>query len=297
MNAINEEAMIPHILSLADQSRWTKWDEVIELDLKWKEIMYGMSPILNSVQNTLPHPINLRRWKIDSQAQCGLCGWKNAGLPHILAGCRVALEQGRISYRHDSILKVIEVAIKRRAETVKIITPMKTGMEPVRFMEQGQKAKKKKKEKTGILDTASDWVVQVDLRKKQTHFSTHIITTTDRPDLVLYSDRAKVVVMIELTSPIEDNLEKWRVLKSTKYEKLAENIREGGLWKPTVLTIEVGARGFAAKRTAGMWRRLGLAEKEGRKLTEKISRTAIRCSHYIWICRNTKEWAPPKSED
>ena len=125
----------------------------------------------------------------------------------------------------------------------------------------------------------------------------HIITTTDRPDLVLYSDRAKVVVMIELTSPIEDNLEKWRVLKSTKYEKLAENIREGGLWKPTVLTIEVGARGFVAKRTAGMWRRLGLAEKEGRKLTEKISRTAIRCSHYIWICRNTKEWATPKSED
>lgn len=197
----------------------------------------------------------------------------------------------------DSILKVIEVAIKRRAETVKIITPMKTGMEPVRFVEQGQKAKKKKKDKTGILDTATDWVVQVDLRKKQTHFPPHIITTTDRPDLVLYSDRAKVVVMIELTSPIEDNLEKWRVLKSTKYEKLAENIREGGLWKPTVLTIEVGARGFVAKRTAGMWRRLGLAEKEGRKLTEKISRTAIRCSHYIWICRNTKEWATPKSED
>ena len=56
----------------------------------------------------------------------------------------------------DSILKVIEVAIKRRAETEKIITPMKTGMEPVRFVEQGQKAKKKKKEKTGILDTASD---------------------------------------------------------------------------------------------------------------------------------------------
>ena len=39
---------------------------------------------------------------------------------------------------------------------MKIITPMKTGMEPVRFVEQGQKAKKKKKEKTGILDTASD---------------------------------------------------------------------------------------------------------------------------------------------
>ena len=72
---VNEE-MIPHILSLADQSKWSKWDEVIELDMKWKEIMYGMSSrmlsfILNSVQSTLPHPANLRRWKIIPEAVCG----------------------------------------------------------------------------------------------------------------------------------------------------------------------------------------------------------------------------------
>ena len=106
---MKEEDMIPPILSLAEQSKWTKWDEVINLDLKWKEIMYGMSPsmlsfILNSVQDTLPHPVNLRRWKIDTQASCKLCGWKNAGFTHILCGCKVALEQGRISYRNDSIL-------------------------------------------------------------------------------------------------------------------------------------------------------------------------------------------------
>ena len=148
----------------------------------------------------------------------------------------------------------------------------------------------------GVIDAATDWVILVDLRKQQTHFPPHIITTADRPDIVMYSDQAKVVVLIELTSPAEENLEKWREVKLTKYEKLAENIRGGGVWKVFVFTIEAGARGFVAKRAGYVWRRLGLTEKEGRTLSQKISRTAIRCSHFIWICRNTKEWRSPVSE-
>ena len=301
VTTMGEEEMIPHILSLAEQSKWTLWDNIIDLDMKWKEILYGMSPsmlsfILNSIQNTLPHPVNMRRWKIDSEAVCGLCGWKNAGLPHILAGCRIALEQGRISYRHDSILKVIEDSLKTKASTVKKICPLKTGLEPVSFIKKGQRTRKDREVKTGLLDTATDLVVQIDLRQKVSHFPPHITTTSDRPYLVLYSNITKVVIMIELTSPVEDNLEKWRVVKSTKYEKLAESIRDGGDWKAFVFTVEVGARGFVANKTAGVLRRLGLSEKDGRNLTKKISRTAIRSSHFIWICRNTKEWSSPVSE-
>ncbi|MCP4489606.1 MAG: hypothetical protein GY820_20160, partial [Gammaproteobacteria bacterium] len=206
VKTISEEDMIPHILSLAEQSKWTKWDKVIDLDLKWKEILYGMSPsmlsfILNSVQNTLPHPINLRRWKIEPQAICGLCNWKNAGIGHILCGCKFALQQGRISYRHDSILKVIEGSISRKAKAVEVVIPAAGGAEPISFVASGKKVRKKKKVKAGIIDSANDWIILMDLRQKQTHFPPHIITTTDRPDLVMYSDRAKVVVMLELTSP------------------------------------------------------------------------------------------------
>ena len=39
VTALSDEELIHHILSLADQSKWTKWDEVINLDLKWKEII------------------------------------------------------------------------------------------------------------------------------------------------------------------------------------------------------------------------------------------------------------------
>ena len=190
---------------------------------------------------------------------------------------------------------VIHEAIVSKVKSVDNIIPLTTGGQPVVFVESGQRIKKnKKKPRHGIIDTAKDWIVQIDLRRRQAQFPPHIITTAERPDLVLYSDSTKVFVMIELTSPAEDNLEKWREVKAAKYERLAENIREGGGWKVYVFTIEVGARGFVANRTAGVWRQLGLGEKEGRKLIDTVSRTAIRCSHFIWLCRNSLEWTAPK---
>ena len=102
--------------------------------------------------------------------------------------------------------------------------------------------------------------------------------------------------MIELTSPVEENMEKWREIKKTKYEKLAEHIREGGIWTPWVFTIEVGAIGYVARRTQGLWRKLGIGDKEGRQLSKKLSRTALRSSHFIWITRNTKDWGEPSME-
>ena len=61
-----------------------------------------------------------------------------------------------------------------------------------------------KKARRGIIVAATDWVLQVNLRTQQTHFPPHIITTADSPDIVMYSDQAKVVVLIELTSPAEE---------------------------------------------------------------------------------------------
>ena len=96
-----------------------------------------------------------------------------------------------------------------------------------------------------------------------------------------HPESTKCVIMIELTSPVEENMEKWREIKKTKYEKLAEQIREGGIWTPWVFTIEVGAIGYVARRTQGLWRKLGIGDKEGRQLSKKLSRSALRSSHFI----------------
>ena len=93
------------------------------------------------------------------------------------------------------------------------------------FVKSGKKAKNKKNLTEGIIDVATDWVSQINLRQQQTHCPPQIITTSDRPDIVLYSNSVKVVLIVELTSPAEENIKKWREIKTTKYVSIAENIR------------------------------------------------------------------------
>ena len=137
--------------------------------------MYSMSPsmlsfILNSIQDTLHTPANLRRWDSKKEQACALCGWKNVGIIHILCGCKVALEQGRVSYRHDSILSIIANRIKQKTDSFTTPTELNTGLEPVKFVEAGQKGKKRKKPKLGLLHTAKDWCIQVDYQAKPVQF-------------------------------------------------------------------------------------------------------------------------------
>ena len=269
-----------------------------------------LSFILNSIQDTLHTPANLRRWDSKKEQACALCGWKNVGIIHILCGCKVGLEltgdtrkifvsniktvdesysarvligckpirleQGRVSYRHDSILSIIANRIKQKTDSFTTPTELNTGLEPVKFVEAGQKGKKRKKPKLGLLHT--EWCIQVDYRGKPVQFPPHIITTLDRPDIMIYSNASKMVLLIELTSPAEENIEKWREYnyKQSKYEKLAEHIREGGIWKVKILTVEIWARGFVAKQTGHVWRTLGFTEADNRKLTNVVSRVAIR---------------------
>lgn len=68
-----------------------------------------LSFILRAGSDTLPHPLNLKRWKIQCDWKCQLC------LPitvHFLNGCPSALQQGRYAWRHDSVLLTILLGLK-----------------------------------------------------------------------------------------------------------------------------------------------------------------------------------------
>ena len=60
---------------------------------------------LNAVTDTLPHNVNLCKWKKLSSPQCQLCG-ETKSLAHILNSCQKALALGRYFTRHDGMLKV-----------------------------------------------------------------------------------------------------------------------------------------------------------------------------------------------
>ena len=57
-----------------------------------------------------------------------------------------------------------------------------------------------------ILLQASDWDFRFDLGSEPLQFPTEVAATTLRPDVVIYSRTKKIVIMLELTVPLEDPL-------------------------------------------------------------------------------------------
>ena len=297
---LSNEERIGKILSLSVQSSWTNWDELIQVDLKWNEMMYGMSPSLlsfwlNAVQNTLPDPTNLRRWGKQFQASCTLCKWKNCTLLHILCSCRVALEQGRISFRHDSVLGCIVKWIKSSLLDNKQRNYQTTeeSDKSIRFVKEGTKIPRKKPRKaSSYWNNFDDWKVLHDSRTKQYQIPPCIVSSSLRPDICLYSVKGKKVCFIELTSPAEENIQLWKIKKRQKYLDLVEEAKTNG-FSACCRTIEVGARGFVSKSSLNIFSLLGFSGKQKNDVRREMSRVAIRCSHFIWISRDNPTWCNP----
>ena len=87
----------------------------------------------------------------------------------------------------------------------------------------------------------NDWKVVADLSDGYM-FPGHIAVSALRPDIVIYSNTLKRVIIVELTCPCEENMESWHSTKLLKYSGLASVISCNG-WYCDLFTIEVGARG------------------------------------------------------
>ena len=58
------------------------------------------------INSTLPTQVNLHRWGLSSSSDCSFC-LVHESLLHVVSGCKVYLQQGRYTWRHDSILLFI----------------------------------------------------------------------------------------------------------------------------------------------------------------------------------------------
>ena len=112
-------------------------------------------------------------------------------------------------------------------------------------MKAGKSVPKSKVKPTGILHLASDWVIVSDLKNSYI-FPGHIALTSLRPDIVIFSNSLKRVILIELTCPCEENMESWHSIKLNKYSALVESILLNG-WCVDLFAIEVGARGYCSR--------------------------------------------------
>ena len=111
-------------MTLAQQGGWTKWRENVKpRDLKWKDLIFLKNPkifshYLNASISSLPTPSRLHLWGYSPSPFCSLCNDNKKGtLMHIFSNCKVALLQGRYSWRHDSVLKVMEPTLLKHIKT------------------------------------------------------------------------------------------------------------------------------------------------------------------------------------
>ena len=142
-----------------------------------------------------------------------------------------------------------------------------------------------------LLDRASDWKLLVDFQHKPYLFPPHIIATSERPDILLYSNSLRMIIFGELTCPAEEGIAEAKLRKQARYAELAETLR--GLkhsWTVHVLTLEVGARGFVARSTYTFLRKIGFTATAARTTCRQVSEVAARCSFAIYLRHGEKDW-------
>ena len=285
--------------SLELQSGWSRWrEDVLTLDMSWNSLFkMGDSLVgflLRAVYGTLVTPSLALKWNEEEDGICKLCRTEVGTAQHILSGCKVALEQGRYTWRHDKVLNQIhgQVAyhIDKRVNNPKRPTRSRNGEIP--FVKAGVKGKEVPKRQyrsgMGILTEAKDWVLLADVNGKL-KFPSEVATTRLRPDLIIYSTSIKRIVWWELTCPCEERISAAHELKLDRYSELQVECQENG-WSCYNMAVEVGARGVVAESMKKAATAIGMTGRALKKLVKDVGEEACHCSKWIYWLSGKSEW-------
>ena len=290
-----EEKMIVHAENLEMQHDWLLLGEAcIPPKIMWNAFLYDWSPEMlkfyaNALQCTLPDPSNLKRWGILGEATCPLCSRGPVSAVHILAGCPIALHQGRYTWRHDKVLAIIREALSLSiARAKKLQTKVHFDL---RFVRSGEKVQRSKPVPLpSIVVKSDDWTIFMDLGNHHYEFPVDVAVTSLCPDLMALSRKQKSVILVELTVPWDTNIPVQHLAKQNKYADLCSQIRQKG-YKCHFYPVEVGARGLPAKSLYNFFRELGLGRHHINTFLQRVSKTALECSYRLWL-RRSEQWLP-----
>ena len=163
---------------------WTHWvDTAQPFDLSWQSLITAahslISFVLNAQINSVRTPDMLRLWGYTKTATCPLCSAPQCTLHHILVNCDFALKQKRYTWRHDSVLKNIEISLTSLVKgfnskvPTSLVKSTRKGFEAC-FVKKGE-LKKQGNPKPGrvtqsVLECANDWKLRVDFDTRKQSF-------------------------------------------------------------------------------------------------------------------------------
>jgi len=160
----------------------------------------------------------------------------------------------------------------------------------IQFVRAGQIPVKRPRHKDfGLLEQARDWICDFDLPEFHStasyRFPYNIDIESLRCDGYIVSPSLKVCLILELTAPMEENIETWHRDKLEKYNQISSPD-----WSFHYLIFEVGCRGFIPSRFFGLVRKLGFNSQESRHLRDNLQLVVRKCSYVIWVNRYNKEF-------
>ena len=256
-----------HVQSLAVQGTFF---ELVTLESKstmWKSIMYNLPYrvakfLANALSDTLNTNTNLSRWGKMISNKCNRCGNRET-LLHVLNACQNALEDGRFTWRHNNLLHYL------------------TGL-----IEKG-------------VGSSEDVRISVDLadsRYQKKGISTIPIecgATNLCPDICVFREQLKEILIFELSVPFETNVEKMHEYKSRKYCPLVNDIEENG-FTVSLIPLEVGSRGrfISAENNTRLRKFLKTVGNPTsfKNARNALSKLAIISSFTIYSAKNDPKW-------
>ena len=180
-----------------------------------------------------------------------------------IAGCSTALEQGRYTWRHDSVLTTI-------------ITFVKMCLRP-------------------------GWALFSDLSGYQAPHGgvipPHILVTPLRPDLFLIDEVRRMIIVFELTCPFERNIDREHTYKEEKYAPLIADLSNS--YKVFHYSVEIAARGFISKQNKARLKSFSLnccdaSSADLKRLIIYCSKASLLTSFSIFQARNEPSWSSPR---
>ena len=236
------------------------------ISITWKSYMWDIPQgllkfAINAGVNTPPTFDNLKRWGKRVCDRCCFCG-NTQTLAHVLSNCSTALNQGRLTWRHNSVLSSI----------IKVIHPL----------------------------LKDRFVLFSDLPGYQApHGGTippHVLVTALKPDIFIYSETSQEVIVFELTCPWDTNIARSHSYKSEKYAPLVSDLSQSRIVH--LFSIEVSARGQVSKENQSRLKGFFFKCCNGpshvaKSLIRVSSKAALLASYSIFSARREPTWEDP----
>ncbi|GFO40167.1 polyprotein [Plakobranchus ocellatus] len=242
--------------------------------------------LIRSVYDLLPSNANLVRWGKKDDPTCPLCQGRHT-TEHILSSCKVALTQGRYTWRHNRVLQELASLICRtKGKIHPSLTSSRVFTTEVAVKKWRGGSITMNTHRKSLLDGCDGWVVSADLPERERHPDV-IRKTALRLDIVIRSASTQQIIIMELTVPYESRMEEAHAFKEEKCLDLTKELKKDG-YEAKVMPVEIGARGYVGSSAYDLLSKHSIYGNKRRKALMLLAETTENSSRWLWSRRNER---------